>query len=256
MKYKVLASAAHNFGHSFISGLNSSAMSEIAWAVDRTGKERLEIDLLTGHARPRELTPEPVLEAIARYHKEAGSVQGSRARLARGFRGFAHLETSAAIGRGGRVRTVITGLVLFLSACGPRPELADPVLPEGPLRIVRFHVKAGGEAEFERFFTESLVPAAEKLSESPEAFERALDRFELLRPMNRTSGVPSTYYVLFRGMRGDENGEMMRDLVRRAFPPAEAQERVQRWMRTIDLESLVPRGEDFERVVLHPASRQ
>lgn len=69
MKYKVLASAAHNFGHSFISGLNSSAMSEIAWAVDRTGEERLEIDLLTGHAKPRELTPEPVLVAIARYHE-------------------------------------------------------------------------------------------------------------------------------------------------------------------------------------------
>jgi hypothetical protein len=119
---------------------------------------------------------------------------------------------------------------------------------------VRFHVKPGSEAEFERFFTESLVPAAEILAELPQAFERALDRFELLRPINRTSGQPSTYYVLFKGTGEDGSGETMRDLVRRAFSPAEARERVQRWMSTIDLESLVPRGEDFERVVLSSAN--
>lgn len=143
---------------------------------------------------------------------------------------------------------------MCLSACAHGSEPGEPVPPEGPLRIVRFHVRPGSEAEFERFFTESLVPAAERLAESPQAFERALDRFELLRPINRTSGQPSTYYVLFRGIGGDASGEMMRDLVRRAFPPAEARERVQRWMSTIDLESLVPRGEDFERVVLSPAN--
>jgi hypothetical protein len=145
-------------------------------------------------------------------------------------------------------------LALCLSACAHGPEPAEPVPPEGPLRIVRFHVKPGSEAEFERFFTESLVPAAEILAESPQAFERALDRFELLRPINRTSGQPSTYYVLFKGTGEDGSGETMRDLVRRAFSPAEARERVQRWMSTIDLESLVPRGEDFERVVLSSAN--
>lgn len=147
---------------------------------------------------------------------------------------------------------MIIALALFLSACARGPEPAQPVPPEGRYRIVRFHLKAGSEAEFERFFTESLVPAAEKLAESPQALERALKSFELLRPINPTPGQPSTYYVLFRGIHEDANGEIMRDLVRRAFPPAEARERVQRWMSSIDLESLVPRGEDFERVVLRP----
>lgn len=72
MKYKVLPSAAHNFGHAFMSTLNyvqnDYVMSHIAWAVHGSGKDCLEVDLLTGEAWPHELTPEPVLEAVAQYH--------------------------------------------------------------------------------------------------------------------------------------------------------------------------------------------
>lgn len=145
---------------------------------------------------------------------------------------------------------VSLALAVLLCACARDPEPADPVPQETRYRIVRFHVNPGSETEFERFFTESLLPAAERLSESPEAMERALGGFELLRPIASPPGEPSTYYVFFRGLGEDASGEAMRDMVRRAFPPVEARERVERWMGTIDLESLVPSGEDFERVDL------
>jgi hypothetical protein len=151
------------------------------------------------------------------------------------------------------MRKMSMALALVMGSCTGGSEPAEPASLGGPYRIVRFHVKEGSEREFERFFTESLVAAAAAESESPEALERALNGFELLRPINPTPGRPSTYYVLFRGgMRDDASSEIMRDLVRRAFPPAEAQERIERWMGTIDLESLVPRGEDFERVMIRP----
>ena len=73
MKYKVLPSAAHNFGHSFMSAMNyvgdDYVMSHIAWAVEESGADRLEIDLLTGDARPKDLTPPPVLDAVVRYRE-------------------------------------------------------------------------------------------------------------------------------------------------------------------------------------------
>lgn len=150
------------------------------------------------------------------------------------------------------MRKIGLALALVLAACTPGPEPVEPAPEALRYRIVRFHVKSGSEAEFERFFTESLLPAAETLSESPEALERAIDAFELLRSVAQASDQPSTYYVLVRGAREDAGGEVMREMVREAFPPAEARERIERWMSTMDLESLVPRGEEFERVILRP----
>lgn len=150
------------------------------------------------------------------------------------------------------MRKVSIASALVLAACASGPEPVEPAPEVVRYRIVRFHVKSGSEADFERFFAESLLPAAERLFESQEALERALDAFELLRPINNVSDSPSTYYVFVRGTRGDTGGEVMRDMVRRAFPPAEARDRIERWMNTIDLESLVPTGEEFERVNLRP----
>jgi hypothetical protein len=69
MKYKAIRSAAHNFGHSFMSTLNyvgnDYVMSHIAWAVADSGKAELRINFLDGTAEPAELTPPPVLESIA-----------------------------------------------------------------------------------------------------------------------------------------------------------------------------------------------
>jgi hypothetical protein len=146
-------------------------------------------------------------------------------------------------------------LAVLVGACAQGPDPAEVTPADARYRIVSFQVKPGSEAEFERFFVESLLPAAEQLSESPEALERTLESFELLRPMSSAPDQASTYYLVFRVTDDDEGagGQVMRDMVRRAFPPAEARQRIQRWMNTIDLESLVPRGEDFERVVLRPA---
>jgi hypothetical protein len=152
------------------------------------------------------------------------------------------------------VRKISIALALVLAACRPGPEPVESAPEVVRYQIVRFHVKSGSEAEFERFFTESLLQAAEKLSESPEALERAIDTFDLLRPVAQASDQPSTYYVFVRGAREDAGGEVMRDMVRDAFPPAEARERIERWMSTIDLESLVPRGEEFEKVILRPST--
>jgi hypothetical protein len=120
-------------------------------------------------------------------------------------------------------------------------------------RVVRFLVKPGQESEFERFFTESLLPAAAMLADSPEALRRDVESFTLLRPVNSESADPSTYYVLYRlgSSQNSAQGEPIRDLVRRAFPPADAQRRVEQWMATIDLESLVPQGQVFERVIMN-----
>ncbi|MDQ3820425.1 MAG: hypothetical protein M3362_22465 [Acidobacteriota bacterium] len=69
MKYKVIKSAAHNFGHSFASTLNyregDYVMSHIARAVLATGARELQVNLLTGEASPPELLPQVVRDAIA-----------------------------------------------------------------------------------------------------------------------------------------------------------------------------------------------
>jgi hypothetical protein len=115
-------------------------------------------------------------------------------------------------------------------------------------------VKPGQEQEFERFFTESLAPAAQQLAQSQEALERDLQAFTVLRPTTSAPGGPVTYYVIYRMPDGPaearNRGQALRDIVRAAFPPDEAQQRIQRWMSTIDLESLVPQGQQFERLVL------
>ena len=151
-------------------------------------------------------------------------------------------------------------LMLSLSAtllgANAASALQAPVPPEHTTvqqpsyTVVRFHVRPGMEEEFERFFTQSLVPAARKTAPSPEALQASLDNFILLRPAERPTDGPSPYYVIYKGPRSSGGGEVMRDMVRRAFPPDEARERVQRWMNTIDRESLVPKGEIFERVIL------
>ena len=71
MKYKALKSAAHNFGHSFASGLNwrgnDYVMSHLARAVVSSGQVEFHVDLLSGHAQPPPLLVEPVRESVARY---------------------------------------------------------------------------------------------------------------------------------------------------------------------------------------------
>lgn len=71
MKYKALKSAAHNFGHSFASGLNwrgnDYVMSHLARAVVASGEVELNVDLLSGRADPAPLLTGPVQESVADY---------------------------------------------------------------------------------------------------------------------------------------------------------------------------------------------
>lgn len=71
MKYKALKSAAHNFGHSFASGLNwrgnDYVMSHLARAVVTSGEVELSVDLLSGRAQPAPLVTAPVQESVAHY---------------------------------------------------------------------------------------------------------------------------------------------------------------------------------------------
>lgn len=71
MKYKALKSAAHNFGHSFASGLNwygnDYVMSHLARAVVSSGEVELNVDLLSGRAQPAPLLTAPVQESVAAY---------------------------------------------------------------------------------------------------------------------------------------------------------------------------------------------
>jgi len=69
MKYKVLKSAAHNFGHSFVSLMNYRAgdyvMSHLARRALEVQAPELRIDLLTGTAEPASLLIPPVRESLA-----------------------------------------------------------------------------------------------------------------------------------------------------------------------------------------------
>jgi hypothetical protein len=71
MKYKVLKSAAHNFGHSFASSLNwrdnDYVMSHLARAVVTSGEVELSVDLLSGQAQPTRLLESPVQASVADY---------------------------------------------------------------------------------------------------------------------------------------------------------------------------------------------
>ena len=71
MKYKIIKSAAHNFGHSFVSPMNWSGddytMSHLAREVVERGMPVLEIDLLSGSSTPQPLLVPPVSAAVAGY---------------------------------------------------------------------------------------------------------------------------------------------------------------------------------------------
>jgi len=71
MKYKVIKSVAHNFGHSFVSLMNYRAddyvMSYLVRAALASGQAELRIDLTTGQASPQALLTPPVRESVASY---------------------------------------------------------------------------------------------------------------------------------------------------------------------------------------------
>jgi len=71
MKYKVLKSAAHNFGRSFASSPNwrgdDYVMSHLARAVVTSGEVELSVDLLSGKAQPTPLLEEPVQTSVTAY---------------------------------------------------------------------------------------------------------------------------------------------------------------------------------------------
>ena len=71
MKYKVIKSAAHNFGHSFVSLMNyrgdDYVMSHLARLVVETGCSELSVDLMTGRAEPRALLWGPVGASVAAH---------------------------------------------------------------------------------------------------------------------------------------------------------------------------------------------
>src|ERR1700730_2855707 len=71
MKYKVLKSAAHNFGRSFASSLNwrgnDYVMSHLARAVVASGEVELSVDLLSGEAKPTPLLEGPVQSSVTDY---------------------------------------------------------------------------------------------------------------------------------------------------------------------------------------------
>lgn len=71
MKYKVIKSAAHNFGHSFVSAMNYRAddyvMSHLVRSALATGAAELRVDLHAGTAEPAELLPAPVRDSVDGY---------------------------------------------------------------------------------------------------------------------------------------------------------------------------------------------
>jgi hypothetical protein len=75
-KYKVLASAAHNYGASFISVMNNAAgdftMCHLIRAAQSTDARELRVDLLTGTAEPPQLCPPGVLQSVRAYSAAFG----------------------------------------------------------------------------------------------------------------------------------------------------------------------------------------
>jgi hypothetical protein len=114
------------------------------------------------------------------------------------------------------------------------------------VRIVRFTVKPDQRAAFERFFREDLLTAAAK-RQGVRAEELDLSGFRLLIPSAPTAQGYFTYYVVVDvGAGALGTGEVMRDLVREAFPGEDGARRVQRWMATMVLEEPYrPVGETF-----------
>lgn len=71
MKYKVIKSVAHNFGHSFLSLMNwrdqDYVMAHLGRAAVRTGADTLRVDLLSGAAAPGALLTPPVRASVDAY---------------------------------------------------------------------------------------------------------------------------------------------------------------------------------------------
>ena len=118
--------------------------------------------------------------------------------------------------------------------------------PGENVRVVRFTVKPEGRESFERFFWESLRPAAAKRA-GVQVQDLDLGGFRLLIPFKPNPQGYFTYYVLVDPASGALGaGAVMRDMVRDAFPGDEGQERVRRWMESTVLEApFAPAGEDF-----------
>jgi hypothetical protein len=152
-------------------------------------------------------------------------------------------------------KTTIPGLLGVLLALGcseqsatPSAASAERARPGDAVRVVRFNVKPGERSTFEEFFWHSLKPAAARLS--PDA-EDPVGGFRLLLPQAENRIGFLTYYVIVDPISTDApTGEAMRDMVRRAFPGADGQERVRRWMSSIALGEAAPEGEQFNEADL------
>jgi pimeloyl-ACP methyl ester carboxylesterase len=132
------------------------------------------------------------------------------------------------------------------AAPSPQSGTAPVTRPGETVRIVRFNVKPDGRESFERFFWESLRPAAATRAGVP-VEDLDLGGFRLLIPSKPNPQGYFTYYVLVDPAGGPLGaGEVMRDMVREAFPGDEGQERVRRWMESIVLAApFAPAGEEF-----------
>ena len=68
MKYKAIRSAAHNFGHSFVSDANwvreGMVMDHLARAAAAAGADEFSVDLLSGAAGPLQLLTPVVARAV------------------------------------------------------------------------------------------------------------------------------------------------------------------------------------------------
>lgn len=140
-------------------------------------------------------------------------------------------------------RTAPSGLLILLfMGCAP-PQNTNHAQPGEMVRVVRFTVRPDAQAEFEEFFWASLKPAARSIASGR---EDPIGSFRLLIPDSPGGDGFYTYYVLVDPVRGDGPfGEAMRDMVRAAFPGAEGQRRVERWMSSMVLGDRAPVGEDF-----------
>ena len=146
----------------------------------------------------------------------------------------------------------LLGFSLLLALGGSAPAAWQPgaavpqrmrAQPGEKVRIVRFTVSPDMRSEFERFFRESLKPAAERRAG---AGADIAGSFRLLIPESINRDKFYTYYVVIDPIRGDlTSGETMRDMVRAAFPGEEGERRVQQWMSSIVLGDMAPVGEDF-----------
>ena len=118
--------------------------------------------------------------------------------------------------------------------------------PGETVRVVRFNVKPDERESFERFFWESLRPAAAKWQGMP-VEDLDLEGFRLLIPSEPNPQGYFTYDVLVDPAGGSLGaGEVMRDMVRESFPGDEGRARVRRWMESMVLGApFAPVGEAF-----------